>query len=497
MNDQEIALEKERIFARLRSVEDLPTMPQVMINIRTISESPKSSAADLANVILKDPALTSRVLRVANSAMYGGFSRQIASVTHAVVLMGFQAVRSVAFGVMVQSMLNRIRNNKDFDFQKFWIQSVKNGVAARMLAVLLGKEVPEEAFVAGFLCDIGQLIFGQYFPEEYRRIEEKLTNWADRSDMEMAIMKVDHQEIGKWMADRWKFPAPLVNAISQHHHPTLRDRSKQPVELADIVYVANWIANQPTDKKEHHQHVEKIKELADIYLNLSAKRIDILLERFPDQVMYTLRGLKVGHEEEAFDFAESAEMVPPTDQTPKPTDGLTAHLNRVLNQMAMLHEVSTALTEVKTASEVYQIGLEGIYRALGLERVILFAINPSNWMLEGVFGFGVRDQEEVRALKFSSDESGGALGKAVSRQRAFNITDLKSSEATELINPMEIKALSTHAFAVIPICAAHRVQGVVLADNPASGKPIAEEEFKGLDLFVKQIELALGRFKDI
>jgi HD-like signal output (HDOD) protein len=496
MNDQEISLKRERIFARLRSVEDLPTLPQVMVNLRTISESPRSSAADLSNVILKDPALTSRVLRVANSAMYGGFSRQIASVTHAVVLMGFQAVRSVAFGVMVQAMLNRIKNNKDFDFQKFWIQSVKNGVAARMLSVLLGKEIPEEAFVAGFLCDIGQLIIAQYFPEEYQLIEEKSPTWSDRSDIEFALLKVDHQEMGKWIADRWKFPAPLVTAIAQHHHPTLRDHSKQPVELSDIVYVANWISHQPTEKMELQRQIQKIKELSDIYLNLPTKRLDILLERFPEQVMYALKGLRVGQEEEAFDFTDAMEEIPTTDKLQEPGNELSVKLHRMMNQMAMVHEVSAALTEVKSPSEVYQIGMEGIYRALGLERVILFLVNPSNWMLEGIFGFGVRDQEEIRAMKFSSDEPGGVLGKAATRQRTFNITDTRSKEALELISPLEVKILNTKAFAVIPICAIHRTQGVVFADNPTSGKPITEDEIKGLDLFVKQIELALGRFKD-
>jgi len=488
-------LEKERILSRFKSVEDLPTMPQVMIMIRSISESPKSSAADLANVILKDTSLTSKILRVANSAMYTGYSRQISSVTQAVVLMGFQAVRSVAFGVMVLSMLKSIRSNKDFDFQSFWQKSVKIGVAARMLAVLLHKAVPEEAFVAGFLCDIGELLIGQYYPEEYKNIAEQVKHWTEQSDVETGILKVNHNEVGEWIADEWKFPKQLVEAIANHHHPTLPSQTQKSADLTDIVYVANWIANLSDREEEQAEQINKIKSFADIFLGLSPARVDILLERFPDQVDHALHGLGSG-DDDTLEFADTIEEPALAEKPEIAAKDLTAKLRSVESQIAMLYEVSSALTEVEDANEAYQIGLEGIFRTMQLERIILFLVNPKDKTLEGIFGFGIPDQKDIRELKFPANNTGGVLGRSVAEQRIFNITDVRSKDFRELISGREVIALQTSSFVTVPIRVGQQATGVIFGDNQSSRKPVSEEEVRTLDLFVKQIELALARFKD-
>jgi HD-like signal output (HDOD) protein len=492
MDDQENSLSKERVFARLQSVDELPSMPQVMIMIRAISESPKSSAADLASVILKDQALTSKILRVANSAMYTGYSRQVSSVTQAVVLMGFQAVRSVAFGVMVLSMLRSIRSNKNFDFQRFWQESIRIAVAARMLAVLLGKDVPEEAFVAGFLCNLGELIIGQYFPDEYKKIEERVELWAERPDVEMRFLEVDHQEVGAWIAERWRFPKSLVDAIAHHHHPSLPGKTAKSEGLTEIVYVATWIANLSDEETTRTDQVEKIKNYAAIFLGLGHEKIDLLLQQYPDQVTSTINGM--GEEENDPLKLSSAREEDGHIKEELPARELSSRLHTVQNQMAMLYEVASALREVENADEAYHVGLEGIFRAMQLERIILFNLDPEEKKLRGTIGFGMQYQRDVKELEFPPEPSTGALGKAFSEQRILNITDVRSAEFENIVSNREIVALKTSSFVVAPICAGSQSTAVLFADNQTSRRLVTEEEIRLLDMFIKQIELALARF---
>jgi HD-like signal output (HDOD) protein/putative methionine-R-sulfoxide reductase with GAF domain len=486
---------KRRFFEKLESVEELPSTPQVMVMIRNISESPKSSAADLANVILKDPSLTSKILRVANSAMYTGYARKISSVTQAVVLMGFHAVRSIAFGVMVQAMLRSIKNNKHFDYQKYWLESIKIAVASRMLAVLLGREVPEEAFIAGFLCNLGELIIGQYYPEEYKKIEGRVDTWTGRVDVEKEVLGFTHQDAGRWVAEEWNFPESLVEAIARHHQPAMPTQTRKPPSMTEIVYVANWIANLPEERKERVQHVKRVVNFGDIFLRLSSVRMDILLQRYPEQVENALKGLSLEEDDEGLDFLKTLVEEAPAAEPKAPEKAMSAKLSLMQNQMAMLHQVSSALTVVESASEAYQVGMEGIYRAIGLERVMLFLANPKTRMLEGAFGFGIGDQEQIRTLKFPAKRSGGALGKAYELQRVLNVTDVRAKKFQELVSGREIGSLKSSSFVVVPIQVAGQSVGVLFADNQKSRKPLSQEEVETLDLFVNQIELALGRFQ--
>jgi putative methionine-R-sulfoxide reductase with GAF domain len=261
------------------------------------------------------------------------------------------------------------------------------------------------------------------------------------------------------------------------------------------VYVANWIANLPEERKERVQHVKRVVNFGDIFLRLSSVRMDILLQRYPEQVENALKGLSLEEDDEGLDFLKTLVEEAPAAEPQAPDKAMSAKLSLMQNQMAMLHQVSSALTVVESASEAYQVGMEGIYRAIGLERVMLFLANPKTRMLEGAFGFGIGDQEQIRTLKFPAKRSGGALGKAYELQRVLNVTDVRAKKFQELVSGREIGSLKSSSFVVVPIQVAGQSVGVLFADNQKSRKPLSQEEVETLDLFVNQIELALGRFQ--
>src|SRR3990167_1876926 len=149
------------------TIEDLPTLPEVAISIFNLIEDPKSSARDIQRVMSEDPALAGKVLRLVNSA-YFGFAHKISALGHAIVILGFATIRSIAMGISIIETFkdNPGRKATGFDVEKFWMHAVGMGHVCKAIAKELKRGHADVAFVVGLLHDIGKLVLDQYRPRE-------------------------------------------------------------------------------------------------------------------------------------------------------------------------------------------------------------------------------------------------------------------------------------------------------------------------------------------
>jgi len=232
---------QQRLKKITQSIIGLPTLPTVITEMIGLIDNPKTSAKDVASLISTDQALTAKILKLANSAFYG-FPREIATVNHAVVVLGFETVKSLGLSVSVLERFAAGSGDTDFDRQKFWEHSIACGVAARMLAGKLRYRVQGEAFAAGILHDIGKLILSQYFPDEFGEI---LALVRDEDfyigKAEERVLDVTHAEIGQWLAEKWNLPDQLVSAIAYHHVP---GRLERGAELPSLIHLADFLCRR-------------------------------------------------------------------------------------------------------------------------------------------------------------------------------------------------------------------------------------------------------------
>ena len=235
------AEKQQRIKRITRSIIGLPTLPTVITQMIGLIDNPKTSAREVSQLISTDQALTAKILKLANSAFYG-FSREIGTVNHAVVVMGFETVKSLGLSVSVLERFAAGNAQTSFDRQKFWEHSIACGVAARLLADRLRYRVQGEAFAAGILHDIGKLILSQYFTEEFEQI---LSLTCDEGlyigKAEKHVLGVTHAEIGLWLAEKWNLPNKLVTAIAYHHKP---GSLGQDAELASLIHLADFLCRR-------------------------------------------------------------------------------------------------------------------------------------------------------------------------------------------------------------------------------------------------------------
>ncbi len=213
--------------ARLKSIDDLPSLPTIIAEINDLMSNPKTTAPKLAEVIMKDPAITARVLKIVNSAFFG-FPKRITSVPQAIVALGFNTVRSI---VLCSSVMEAFSNSKTkFDAlnrKDFWTYSVAVGAAVRTVArngQLRNGQLRnvEAAFVNGLLHGVGKLVLDQYFHDQFiealriAREQERLL-W----DVEREVIGVTHADIGGILMEFWKLGDDVVSCVKYQEDPSL------------------------------------------------------------------------------------------------------------------------------------------------------------------------------------------------------------------------------------------------------------------------------------
>lgn len=237
-------LKQERLLRIIEDeLQDLPPLPAVVMRVMQTVNDPATSAADLNRLISGDQALASKVLRLVNSSYYG-FPRKIATITHAVVILGFNTVRNLTTSLGVLSAFDAKGQQTAMDRDKFWAHSLGVSVAAGVIA--RRKNIPakavEEVFVGGLLHDLGKLFLDQYFPDQYA-IALKLARAAHISiwDAEKTALGVGHALVGKRVAEKWNLPPSLTNMIMLHHQPAF---AKEHFDIVAVIHAADRVVHK-------------------------------------------------------------------------------------------------------------------------------------------------------------------------------------------------------------------------------------------------------------
>jgi HD-like signal output (HDOD) protein len=232
-------VDSEELDRLLESAETLPACPPVLAKIADVCADPTSSARDLGNVIATDEALTSRLIKLVNSAYYG-LRGTISTVTQAVVILGYQEIRNMIYAVRAEEVFLAGRVADGIDLLAVWDHSLRVAVLARELCYRVRYPVPEEVFVAGIIHDVGQVILNQLLGSDYRAFVSRIHGGSrDLAEAEAEEYGIDHAEVGRRLALRWDFPESLQAAVAGHHR--LPESKSGPEGIAPFVLTANSV----------------------------------------------------------------------------------------------------------------------------------------------------------------------------------------------------------------------------------------------------------------
>ena len=270
--------------------EHLVGVSRVALDVMRLADDPKATGADLERIIESDPPLSARLLRVANSAFYGA-RKPISSISGAIHLMGFSAVKNIA---MAASLSRAFRGTGDlgtFDPREVWTHSVAVGVGARLIALRNRQVDPHDAFLAGLMHDIGVMIELQMARGNF--ISTLVAVGADPSltfrDAERLHVGGTHETFGEALCASWNFPITLRQVCGFHHQPSLSQNSERV--LVSIAHAADVMAAQAQlGYSRTVDAVEIGKDVCDV-IGLSRDDVSALQTALPEHVASALLAL--------------------------------------------------------------------------------------------------------------------------------------------------------------------------------------------------------------
>ncbi|CAN5680864.1 HDOD domain-containing protein [soil metagenome] len=219
----ELAQREQTVAAAIREISHIATLPEITLKIIQLVEDPTSTAQDLNNVIAKDPALCTRILKVVNSAFYG-LPGQIGSINRAIVLLGLNAVKNIAIAASLSKLFKGGQLTPGFSAKDLWTHSITVATATKLVADRMKLGLSDESFLAGLIHDIGIMVMMQFDRNKLVEVIEKISgpDGAPTGDMlaaEAAIFGATHQDFGAALCEKWKFPKSFFHVTGHHHRP--------------------------------------------------------------------------------------------------------------------------------------------------------------------------------------------------------------------------------------------------------------------------------------
>jgi putative nucleotidyltransferase with HDIG domain len=246
---------------------EIPSIPLVLVKIIQTLDEDTSSAKELEDLILHDPALSARILRLANSAFYS-FRARVKTISHAITLLGMNVVTSLAIGINIFDTFTKGAHSEAALINQLWTHSCAVAVLAKKIwgRFTFRTKEAEFAFLCGLLHDLGKVVLFKTYPGHYGSIFA-----AEKKEEDMAISSyeddnygADHAIIGEMVAKKWGFPKDLAAVIRKHH-----DTAEAGNPLVGTVMLADLLAKELKIGYDGDDGLHARADLPGILLNLS------------------------------------------------------------------------------------------------------------------------------------------------------------------------------------------------------------------------------------
>lgn len=264
----------EKVRDNVRKIVDashtVPSLPENVIKALRIADSPDASVDNVAKWVEQDVGLASKMLQLANSAYYG-FSSRVASVSHAIVLLGMKTTKGTLLTASMDEFFKKLPDRTKTEARHLWRHSMVCATTARLIAQQVPDADPEEAFTAGLLHDIGISVVFVNMPREFRKILDlACTNGTDFRDAEKQFWPYTHDLIGAEVLRRWELPDHIPQAIESHHTCSSNGPGGP---LGAVIYLADRVALAPDTE-----------DMMDTYFNEAVSNTEGLLDLTVDRV---------------------------------------------------------------------------------------------------------------------------------------------------------------------------------------------------------------------
>ncbi len=254
----------QQVLALIEQSAAIPTMPQVVTRFIELSADPDYELDDLVEVLSSDPGITSELLRMTNSALFG-LARKVTSLKQSVALLGMARVRTLVLGrYLVERMQQGSELPSEYDRDYYWRRSLTQAVLASRLAEHLAPRHRQEAFVAGLLADTGIVVLAQAMPDRYQSLLTEYVPLKGKRlfDMEAERLGVTHADVSALVLEKWMLPELVVSSVRRHHE-SFGQTATEEDQIAHIVAASDTVSKLLCEKPDHTTVAENCRKALD------------------------------------------------------------------------------------------------------------------------------------------------------------------------------------------------------------------------------------------
>jgi len=224
----------------VKNIKNLPTLPAIAQEVLNLLNDNKLSIERLEVIIERDPAISAKILSVANSAFFG-FQVTSDALSSAMMRIGFNNIKNIALAISLMTILDDGKRGRAFDYKKIFNHSVSVGFTARLLCKNLKLKMNDDCLMIGMLHDLGYLVLNRYFPEKYEEVLFEFEKGLPLLDAEKKALDFTHADMGMWFAEGWKLPDMVQDVNLLHHTPSLAKRNEMHVA---VTHIADYLTSK-------------------------------------------------------------------------------------------------------------------------------------------------------------------------------------------------------------------------------------------------------------
>jgi serine/threonine protein kinase len=499
------------LLRRMRYKSDFPALSSTMGLVNRSAASETERVSQLSSAVLKDFALTNKLLKLVNSVTYGQFGGSISTVSRAVVIMGFDNVRNVAITLMLfEHLQNKAQAAK---LREEVLATYYTGLLAREIAHKAGVRHREEAFICSMFHKLGRLLTTFYFYDEFLEIQKRCKNSTLTEEQAAAqVLGISYEDLGMGVAEAWHFPKRIIDTIRR----VKEDRAAKPQSEEQRLRLVAELTSSVTDvfrEGEPGKRRARMSALTAQFGEALGLTETMLTEATQaaaqalseDSGLLNFKPAQIPLYQTLCDWGRPKEQAaqPDTIQTvldqtvvsPTPLGGTTT--TPVHNTQAVLsagiQDITNTLVGEYELNDLLRMILETIYRGIGFTRVLLCVRDPASNTLRARFGFG-QDVDQIirRGFGVPLAPSRDAFHAAISQGADIFIEDLNGEKIRDHIPEWYRKVVTARSLLLFPVMIAKKPVGLFYADaDPTQPVQLGSGELNLLKTLRNQAVLAI------
>ncbi|MFY3775058.1 HDOD domain-containing protein [Marinobacter salsuginis] len=443
---------------------ELPVLANTLRRINELTDSKNSTVNELANVILNDAQLTSQVLRLSNTVFYNQTRTQVSTVSRAITLIGFDAVKSMAISSLIVDAL--LKRNDRPHLLRCLARAIHAAVQARCLMPRRNETALEEVFIGALLMNIGELAFWSCETDQATELEERLRLDEPPVEAQKAVLHSTFTEITRGLVDAWSLGPFIKDVVSPGQaNSTASSLVRNSVEMARL-------SEQGWSGPDMDKVLERLGK--DIGESPAVVRDQLKVNASEATRVAVSLGIP-----------QVTAMMPGADGKSGDAGAQAPDMDPEL-QLEILRELSHCLAEKPDINEVCQLVIEGIHRAVGMQRVaLLMSDRTGNELVPRKLGG--RGTEEWRQQFVIRKDGSGPLGSLLPHAHCSIYEPKRNSEGVPYDQWLgKVPAL------IGPIKANGRLIGLFYADNAAGAYLPSKEQLSAFGHFIQNAQLCLN-----